>query len=126
MAHILVVDDNDELRVVLRLFLEAAGHSIDEAENGRAAIAALKTAHFDLVITDILMPDTDGIEVLRAIRRDHAGLKVIATSGGGSMLDADMALWLSTNLGAAAVLRKPVPRAKLLEAVAAALTPPAE
>lgn len=121
MARILVVDDIAELRDILRQHLEALGHEVDEACDASAAMARLSAATFDLVITDILMPGADGFELLNALRRSHAGLPVIATSGGGRMLDAELALRLSRDLGAFAMLRKPVRRVELLEAVEAAL-----
>lgn len=121
MAKILVVDDIAELRDILRQHLEAVGHGVEEACDATAAMAMLSTAVFDLVITDILMPGADGFELLNALRRSHANLPVIATSGGGRMLDAEMALRLSRDLGAFGMLRKPVRRSELLEAVEAAL-----
>ena len=121
MAKILVVDDIAELRSILRQHLTAAGHDVAEAGDASLALTELNRDHFDLVITDILMPGADGFELINAMRRSHPGLPVIATSGGGRTLDAELALRLSRDLGALGMLRKPVRRAELLEAVAQAL-----
>lgn len=121
MAKILVVDDIAELRGILCQHLAAAGHDVAEAGDASLALVELNRDRFDLVITDILMPGADGFELINAMRRSHPGLPVIATSGGGRTLDAELALRLSRDLGALGMLRKPVRRAELLEAVAQAL-----
>ncbi|WP_428249243.1 response regulator [Ferrovibrio sp.] len=131
MARILVVDDYADFRLLLRRMLEPEGHSVREADDGQAALALLEQEPFDLVITDVLMPQSDGIEVLNALRRSAKAtpsakaIPVIVTSGGGSTMDADMALELGGFLGAHAMLRKPVRRQTLLDAVATALAPKA-
>ncbi|WP_430396670.1 response regulator [Ferrovibrio sp.] len=124
MARILVVDDYADFRLLLRHMLEPEGHSVREASDGQAALALLQQEPFDLVITDVLMPQSDGIEVLNALRRSATGMPVIVTSGGGSTMNAEMALELGGFLGAHAMLRKPVRRQELLAAVAAALAAP--
>lgn len=85
MAAILVVDDEEPIRFALRQILEAAGHSVEEAENGKKALAAAARRNFDLVITDILMPDKDGIEAIMELKRERPRLPVIAISGGGQV-----------------------------------------
>lgn len=123
MARILVVDDVDEMRALIRTMLESAGHSITEAEDGRAAIKALRGPEaVDVLITDILMPEADGIEVIRAAS-ERPDLGIIAISGGGSHMPAAVSLAMSEAFGARKVLFKPFRKQELLEAVDAVLAP---
>jgi YesN/AraC family two-component response regulator len=103
MALIMIVDDDAHIQLALRQIVESAGHSAIEAGNGQEAIEMFEEYRPDLVITDIFMPHTDGIETIRAIRSIQPDAKIIAISGGyvGSswnyldsviVLGADMAL----------------------------------
>lgn len=121
MARVLVVDDLAEMRMMIRTMLESAGHSVTEAENGRAAIKTLRDIEtIDALVTDILMPEADGIEVIRAAA-DRPGLGIIAISGGGSYMPAAISLAMSEAFGARKVLFKPFRKQELLEAVGAVL-----
>ena len=104
--RILLIEDNDSLRRVLSGALEAGGHTVMAAGNGAFGLRLLESDRFDLVITDILMPDTDGMEVLRALRRMESRPPVIAISGGGRSGSADY-LEVAANLGANETLLKP-------------------
>jgi CheY-like chemotaxis protein len=100
---ILVADDDDRVRYTIRARLEQAGYDVHEAANGSAAIQALYALPFDLVITDILMPDRDGLETIMHVRKRTPHTKVIAISGAADALFlADAA-----GLGAHGVLSKP-------------------
>ena len=83
MAHVLVVDDEDQMRKLIRLVLQQEGHTVVEASNGKRAIQHIQEAEIDLVISDVVMPDMDGLELIREIRRTHPGIKVLAISGPG-------------------------------------------
>ena len=107
MAKVLLVDDDEEVRYALGKYLRRAGHEVVEAENGKRALALLAEAAFDVVITDIVMPDTDGIEVIMHITTANRTLPVIAISGGGRIGRAEY-LDLARHLGAKAVVPKPV------------------
>ena len=120
MAHILVIEDHKEFRTTLTEMLRTAEHDVRAVGNGREGLDLLATDSFDLLVTDILMPEVDGIELLTAVRKTHAHLPVVAISGGGSM-PASLALSMSTSLGADAVLFKPFFVDELLEAVDRAL-----
>lgn len=120
MARILVIEDQDDFRDTLAAMLRSADHDVQGAGNGREALDKLASGTFDLLVTDILMPEMDGIELLMAIRKMPSRLPVIAVSGGGS-ISASLALSLSTSLGASAVLLKPFYTQELLEAVDRAL-----
>lgn len=69
MAHVLVVDDDEFVRVTLSLLLQTAGHTVATAASGRDALAAVGATRVDLVICDVFMPDMDGFETLRALKR---------------------------------------------------------
>lgn len=120
MARILVVDDEQLVRATLRQMLEHAGHDILEAENGEAALETCDGAEIDLVITDILMPEKEGIETIIELRQQTPDLKIIAISGGdrGAQLDY---LGMAERLGADSVLAKPFRRDQILQAVRDAL-----
>jgi CheY-like chemotaxis protein len=83
MAQVLVVDDEDQLRKLIRLVLQHEGHTVVEASNGKKAIWHIQEAEINLVISDIVMPDMDGLELIREIRRTHPGIKILAISGAG-------------------------------------------
>jgi len=122
MAHILVIDDDAVLRRVITLALEGAGHSVLRCENGRKAIDFLEHDHADLLITDMLMPEMDGIETVRAARKLQPDLPILAISGGGSFDPADY-LGMAQAFGATAILSKPLHPAEFLEVVGKLLAP---
>ncbi|MBL4787650.1 MAG: response regulator [Kordiimonadaceae bacterium] len=125
MAKILVVDDEENSRLSMRMALKAQGHAITEAANGREAEEMLEEAEFDLVITDIIMPEKEGIEFIGDISEQFPGLRVIAITGGGPQREgvnkkaAGTGILLSTAslLGADAMLDKPFAPETLLDAV---------
>jgi CheY-like chemotaxis protein len=83
MSRILLIDDNDATRAEVRGMLVAAGHFVQEASDGGAGLDCYRQQPSDLVITDMLMPDTDGVETIRALRRYDPRVKIIAVSTGG-------------------------------------------
>lgn len=107
MARVLVVEDSPAVRMAIVDVLQGLGHDITETENGRLAVERLEQGSFDLVITDVLMPEMDGIEVIKAIRRTHADTRILAISGGAPNLPAGYALKLTEMFRADAVLYKP-------------------
>jgi CheY-like chemotaxis protein len=122
MAHILVIDDDPVLRRIITLALEAAGHSVLRCENGRKAVAYLQHDRADLLITDIVMPEMDGVETLRAARQLDPNLPLLAISGGGSFDPKDY-LGIAQAFGATAVLPKPFRPAELMDLVSQLLAP---
>jgi len=99
MARILVVDDEDLVRLTLRQMLEAGGHEVIEAANGKQGVALEAENPVDLVVTDIIMPEQEGIETIVQLRRKNPSLKIIAISGGGRMKNMDF-LKIAANVGA--------------------------
>ena len=114
---LLLVEDDDALRQLLAFVLEQASHRVIAVGNGRAAIAHLSTDVFDAVVTDVLMPDADGLEVIAAARQFQPKAPIIAISGGSGMLNAGFCLNLAGRLSDARILPKPFAPRELLEAV---------
>ena len=85
MAHILIADDQEEIRPMLKSLLEPCGHEVTLAINGREALNQFCPDKIDLVITDILMPDMEGIETVRELRKMDADVKTMTMSGGGTI-----------------------------------------
>jgi hypothetical protein len=118
-ATILVVEDDDSVRRFIRNVLVGAAMAVVEASNGRQAIDCLSRTHCDLVITDLAMPEQEGIETIQQIRKRHPELNIIAISG---MFDSVM-LTVATKLGACRALPKPISADQLLHVVSDILKP---
>jgi len=116
MAQILLIDDMKGVRRAVSAVLKRAGHTIVEADDGGAGLEILKSQRFDLVITDMLMPKHDGMEVLLFLEQQSNRPKVLAISGGGSQVSADEAFMLARTK-ADATLAKPFDNAELLAVV---------
>lgn len=121
MVKVLIVDDEDMVRMVLAQTLKKVGITVEEAENGRTAVELFRKDPADVVITDIIMPECEGVETIIEIRRISPDVKIIAMSGGGRMGKTDY-LDIAREFGAAQVFRKPFDRMKVLEAVHDCLT----
>ena len=102
MARILLIDDDDTVRTMLRLTLVHFGHTVIEARDGKEGLELFQDANVDLLITDIVMPEKEGLEVLMELRKKHPPVKIIAISGGDYLHMAKL-------MGAAKVLAKPFP-----------------
>ncbi len=120
MATILIVDDDPALRKIVRQMVESAGHAVIEADNGRAALHAFRTQNPEIVISDIVMPQKDGIEMIAELRRESPTVRVVAISGGGRTRNLDV-LRLAERAGADVVLAKPFARAELIDAIERAM-----
>ena len=113
---ILLVDDEEAIRKMVRAVLGSELYEFGEAVNGLDAQAILEKQKFDLIISDVVMPDCDGIELVMAIRRKLPDVKVIIMSGGGRVR-AGHYLDLASKLGATRVFEKPFDTAALRQAV---------
>jgi CheY-like chemotaxis protein len=122
-ASILIIDDDAAVSRTLSLILTRAGYQVSTVTSGRKGLEMLSEGRFDLVLTDIIMPELDGIEAIRRIRTDHPGLRIIAMSGGGQIDKADF-LHMAEALGADRVLEKPVRSERLLELVGSVMANP--
>ena len=114
--RIMVVEDVAELRRMLRCILEKEGYSVVEASNGEEAMAAYREEAVDLVITDLIMPEKDGLDLIRDMRKEFPDVKIIATSGGCFIGSAGY-LDAAEKFGALRTLTKPFDPNKLLETV---------
>jgi len=106
MADIMIVDDDDLIRDMVRSFLEDRGHMVSEAGDGREALLRLRDKPVDLAIIDVIMPNQEGLETIRKMRRDFPAISVIAISGGGSFGNRSY-LEAAADFGAKGTLHKP-------------------
>ena len=122
MATILLVDDDDGVRSILHKTLVGAGYEVEDAVNGDLALAAYRRQPRDLVITDLVMPEKDGLETIMALRRINPAMKIIAISGGGRSLGlGQLYLDAAQSIGAGRILAKPFTSKALLTAVSEVL-----
>jgi len=114
--RILVIDDEESVRFVVKEMLEFEGYEVTTAPNGKVGLQLFRKQPTDLIITDIFMPEMEGLETIRELHRDFPQLKIIAMSGGG---ESGMLSFLSfaKRFGALRTLRKPFSREELLETV---------
>lgn len=120
MIKVLLIDDDDGMREVLRMMLRSLKFHVIEAANGVAGLALYCAHKPSLVITDIVMPEKDGIETVREIRMIDPNARIIAISGGGDGKYPNP-LALAKKLGATDALQKPIRREQLIGAVSRAL-----
>jgi CheY-like chemotaxis protein len=124
MARILVIEDDTMLRSMLQQMLVQNGHDVLVAADGMEATRLYqKHSDIDLIVTDVLMPEKDGLEVIMEIRNRLPQVKIIAISGGGRISHTDY-LIAARRLGAHTTLSKPFARQELMDAVNTLLTPP--
>jgi|SRR5882724_10750867 len=116
IASILVVDDEEDVREVLRGILEGADYRVTTAEDGKEASKLLAAETFSLVLTDLLMPDRDGIEVVGELRKKYPDIPVVVMSGGGRMRHVEY-LKMAKSFGAHAALEKPFKSELLLATI---------
>lgn len=116
-ATVLIIDDDPLLRAIAGEILLSAGYTVLEASDGAAGMETLEIAPVDLIITDMLMPEMDGVESILAIRRKRPSAPVIAISAGARHQPAGDLLRLAQALGASATLQKPLRRGELLAVV---------
>ncbi|ALG73680.1 regulator [Azospirillum thiophilum] len=116
MASVLIIDDDDVARAVLLRTLAMAGHEAVGARDGVEGMERFRAHSADLVITDIFMPNQEGLATIMQLRRSAPALKIIAISGGGARASLDV-LPVAEALGAHRTLRKPFTPAEVMEAV---------
>ncbi len=117
MSSILVVDDDTQVLDVMSEMLRLEGYDVSVAENGQEAVDQLRVDRFDLVITDLIMPEKEGLETIADIRRSQTDMPIIAISGGGRIGPTDY-LETARFIGADATLAKPFGRQELISTVA--------
>lgn len=124
MARILVIDDDRDVRMLALHELEAAGHEVRLARNGAEGIAFQRADPADLVVTDIFMPEKEGIETIRDLKAEFPGARIIAISGGGRLAAAARRTFTDHDLGVVvgelgvfAILQKPFETQELLSSI---------
>ena len=116
MARILIIDDEPQIRSMLTLMLEREGYEVVEASDGVAGIKIYRQNPADLIITDLIMPNKDGIGMIIDLKKEFPDVKIIAMSGGG-LNKPDGYLKGAKKLGASCTLTKPIDREEMLRAV---------
>ncbi len=120
MAFILVVDDDEQIRMAISMILERAGHEVWAASDGNAGIESCRKRCPDIVLTDLIMPDKEGIETIIELRREFPQIKILAMSGGGYALP-ETYLKMASKLGAVHTFIKPIDRKELVTTIASLL-----
>jgi CheY-like chemotaxis protein len=116
MARILVIDDDELVRATVKAALELAEHEVVVANDGQQGITSYQSGKFDLVVTDIIMPEKEGIETIIELRQHNPAVKIIAISGGGRTSN-EIFLDVAKKFGAVDVLAKPFTPKQLLASV---------
>ncbi|HZS68534.1 MAG TPA: response regulator [Burkholderiales bacterium] len=122
MPRILVIDDNRDMRDLLRVVLERDGYAVDVAADGEEGLQIQSARPADVVITDIFMPNRDGLETIGRLRAEHPRVKVLVISGGGDVVRGTSYLSTAREIGAHAVLPKPFDLPALLATVRGLIT----
>lgn len=123
VARILVIDDEDQIRMMLRQVLEDAGYDVDDAPNGLEGLRRYRERPADLIITDMIMPKKEGMETILDLKLDYPSVKIIAISGGGR-IGPHPYLEIAEGLGAERVFIKPFRIEDLLLAIRGLLKSP--
>ncbi|MBX3333814.1 MAG: response regulator [Nitrospira sp.] len=118
MPSVLVVDDQDQVRQLIRETLEQAGYEVEEAQDGNEGLERYRRKAADLVIMDILMPDQNGLEGIMVLRREFPDSRVIAMTGGSEAIGLGNVLDIAKMLGVRRTLQKPFELKVLLDMVA--------
>ena len=116
MRRILIIDDDHHILLMIKKMLERAGFEVDLASNGNEGLELFKRLPVDLVITDIIMPEKEGLETIREMKRLRSDLKIIAMSGGGKV-SSDNYLNTAKIFGASKILTKPFSQKQMVSAV---------
>lgn len=116
MARILIIDDDRAVQLSIQLALEREGHQVVCASDGEEGLSAFASKTPDLVITDLIMPNKEGIETIIQLRVRDPKTPILAISGGGRLSNADF-LKMAAKVGANAILAKPFERQDLIAAV---------
>lgn len=124
MACILLIDDDEAVRDVTAEILRQAGHTVDTAPDGNAGLTLHRAEQHDLIITDMMMPDMDGLELIMALRHTEPRPRIIAISGGYQFSES-LFLPVAQRLGVQRAMAKPIRADELLQAVVEVLAKPA-
>ncbi|AMD93622.1 response regulator [Desulfomicrobium orale] len=121
--RILIIDDDALMRLALAKILLSAGYDVEQAGDGDEGLRLQRSQSFDLIITDLIMPDKEGIQIIRELRKEDSAIRIIAMSAGGRGGATDYLKWARL-MGAKQCLSKPIKREELLDAVTSVLAAP--
>lgn len=124
MGRILIIDDDKDVRETLGMIVRSAGHEVSTPTTGPGLRQIVAAGQYDVVVTDVLMPELDGIEVIKLVRAAKPQCPIIAISGGSPRMPASVSLKLTEAFGADVVLYKPFAKGELIEAIAQVNRPP--
>ena len=116
--HILVIDDDESMRKSLSRILERHGYDVSTAMDGREGLKKFEGGGIDLILTDIFMPDSDGLDVLLRLKKEKSNVKIISMSGGSKTLgQSDVFLNLAKDFGSHHAIKKPFSNDELLSVI---------
>jgi DNA-binding NtrC family response regulator len=121
---ILVADDEESIRHLMLEWLKRIGHTVTVVTNAIEGRAELARKNYDVVITDVLMPDGDGLNLITAIKQSHPDIRIVAMSGGGRYLQGEDYLKMARGLGAHAIVSKPFTLEEITAGIEQAVAPP--
>lgn len=121
--RILIIDDDALMRLALAKILLSSGYDVEQAGDGDEGLRLQRSQSFDLIITDLIMPDKEGIQIIRELRKEDSAIRIIAMSAGGRGGATDYLKWARL-MGAKQCLSKPIKREDLLGAVTSVLAAP--
>ena len=121
--RILIIDDDALMRLALAKILLFAGYDVEQAGDGDEGLRLQRSQSFDLIITDLIMPDKESIQIIRELRKEDSAIRIIAMSAGGRGGATDYLKWARL-MGAKQCLSKPIKREELLDAVTSVLAAP--
>ena len=119
MKKILLIDDDNQFRILLKRMIESEGYQVDEAENGEKGFLKAQTGNYDLILTDVYMPEKDGLEILIELKRSKPDQKILAISGGPStptMVSLNL-VKIMEQFGVDKMLEKPITKDVLMNAI---------
>jgi CheY-like chemotaxis protein len=115
MYRVLIVEDDAIIRDMLVQMMRQEGYDTYEAEDGKEALKIVDSRKPNLVITDLLMPEKEGLELIQEVRKKDKKIKIVAISGGSRLIDADQSLKTAQLIGADRVCKKPLNRTKFIQ-----------
>lgn len=118
MKRILIIEDDSLFRSMITVLLKRQGYHVIDKEDANRVVELIREMEIDVLITDILMPDKDGLELIKEVKKTHPGVGIIAISGGNRYFMPDLTLNMAKKFGADYVFPKPLPTQEFLNAIA--------
>ncbi len=125
-CSVLIIEDEEPIQLFLQQILERSGYGVTCVGRRVDATKLIKQQQFDVIVTDVLLPDGDGLELIMEIKKKQPAVRIIAMSGGGRYLTSADCLRMAKQLGAHAILSKPFTESQLFDALRLSSAPPCE